>query len=76
MLLMFYSFTYQLMALAFMVFILLAYVGILFSQGVSGTWLKYPGHFIYMNLALLKGFIHYKKGVKSNAWQPTKRNQD
>ena len=26
-----------------------------------------------MNLALLKGFVIYMKGVESNVWQPTKR---
>ncbi|MGE0566394.1 MAG: glycosyltransferase [Bacteroidia bacterium] len=31
-------------------------------------------HFYNMNYALLKGFIEFKKGVKSNIWQPTKRN--
>jgi cellulose synthase/poly-beta-1,6-N-acetylglucosamine synthase-like glycosyltransferase len=75
MVLMFTSFTYQLMALGFMVFLCIGYAGILFSQGLTGTLIKYPGHFIYMNLALLKGFVQYTKGVKSNAWQPTARNQ-
>ncbi len=50
--------------------------GILFSQSKSLSWLKYPGHFIHMNLALLRGFFIYIKGVKSNVWQPTTRNQN
>ena len=49
--------------------------GILFSQSENAGLLKYPGHFLYMNLALLKGFFVYLKGVKSNVWQPTSRNQ-
>ncbi len=73
--LMFYSGFYQLMALGFMLFFFTGYLGVLFSQSLKGTWLKYPGHFIYMNLALLKGFVQYTKGVTSNAWQPTARNQ-
>ncbi|MCO5249391.1 MAG: glycosyltransferase [Chitinophagales bacterium] len=30
-------------------------------------------YFIYMNLALVQGFIVYLKGVKSNVWKPTRR---
>jgi cellulose synthase/poly-beta-1,6-N-acetylglucosamine synthase-like glycosyltransferase len=37
--------------------------------------LRFINHFIMMNIALLVGFINYTKGVKSNVWQPTKRNQ-
>lgn len=31
-------------------------------------------YFMLMNLALLEGFFKYLKGIKSNVWQPTKRN--
>lgn len=54
---------------------LLGLLGIVFSQRKAPALLKYPGHFINMNLALFIGFIKYLKGVKSNAWQPTKRDQ-
>ncbi len=37
--------------------------------------LRFVTHFISMNFALLVGFINYLKGVKSNVWQPTRRNQ-
>ncbi len=30
-------------------------------------------YFIYMNIALLHGFIKYLSGIKNNVWQPTKR---
>jgi len=33
-------------------------------------------YFCAMNVAMLKGFITYGKGVQSSVWQPTKRNQD
>jgi len=36
--------------------------------------LRYITYFIAMNLALLKGFFTYIKGVRNNVWQPTKRN--
>lgn len=66
---------YALFAGFYMLFIGLGMFGILFSQSKKAGLLKYPGHFIYMNLALLEGFSIYLKGVKSNAWQPTRRNQ-
>lgn len=31
-------------------------------------------YFIMMNIALLEGFIKFIKGVKTNVWQPPKRN--
>lgn len=36
--------------------------------------LNFVSHFYLMNFALLKGFINYCKGVKTNVWQPVKRN--
>lgn len=66
---------YGLIAAFYVVFILLGVLGILFSQSSWIGVLKYPGHFIHMNIALLKGFYIYLKGVQSNAWEPTKRNQ-
>jgi len=35
---------------------------------------RFVSHFYLMNLALLKGFLIFVKGVDSNIWQPTKRN--
>ncbi len=37
--------------------------------------LRFVTHFLSMNLALVVGFIKFLKGVKSNVWQPTRRNQ-
>ncbi|MFH0756200.1 MAG: glycosyltransferase [Bacteroidota bacterium] len=37
--------------------------------------LRFISHFVIMNLALLAGFIRYIGGIKSNVWQPTRRNQ-
>lgn len=67
---------FALFAGSYMVFIGLGLFGILFSQRGNAGWLKYPGHFLHMNLALLEGFFIFIKGVESNVWQPTKRNQD
>jgi cellulose synthase/poly-beta-1,6-N-acetylglucosamine synthase-like glycosyltransferase len=38
--------------------------------------LRFISHFVLMNLALLAGFFRYIKGITSNVWQPTRRNQD
>lgn len=38
--------------------------------------LRFISHFVLMNVALLAGFIRYLGGIKSNVWQPTRRNQD
>ncbi len=35
--------------------------------------IRFVSHFYLMNLALLKGFFVFAKGVESNVWQPTKR---
>lgn len=35
--------------------------------------LRFVRYFIYMNLAMLQGFFMYIKGIKTNVWTPTKR---
>ncbi len=37
--------------------------------------LRFITHFYNTNLAIFAGFFWYLKGIKSNVWQPTKRNQ-
>ena len=37
--------------------------------------LRFITYFISRNFALLAGFIKFLKGVKTNVWQPTRRNQ-
>ncbi len=37
--------------------------------------LRFITHFYSMNFALFIGFFKYLKGVKTNVWKPTKRNQ-
>ena len=37
--------------------------------------LRFSTHFLSMNVALFVGLIKFLKGVKSNVWQPTQRNQ-
>ncbi len=36
--------------------------------------LRFISYFSYMNLALLKGFFRYVRGIDSGVWTPTKRN--
>lgn len=35
--------------------------------------LRFISHFYYMNIALLTGLFRYMKGVKTNVWEPTRR---
>lgn len=44
--------------------------------GIHSRLLRFISHFYQMNFALLLGFVKYIKGVQSNVWQPTKRNQN
>ena len=37
--------------------------------------LRFISHFVWMNVALFAGFIRFLGGIKSNVWQPTRRNQ-
>lgn len=37
--------------------------------------LRFIRHFLTMNIALLIGFFKFANGVKSGAWEPTRRNQ-
>ena len=43
--------------------------------GIHILFLRFITHFLSMNLAMLIGFFRFIIGVKSNVWQPTKRNQ-
>jgi cellulose synthase/poly-beta-1,6-N-acetylglucosamine synthase-like glycosyltransferase len=36
--------------------------------------LRFVTHFYYMNIAMLAGLLRFMKGVKTNVWEPTKRN--
>ena len=46
------------------------------QRTVGLHWLPLRGahYFLAMNLALVTGFLKFIKGVRSNVWQPTKRN--
>ncbi|MCH2045350.1 MAG: glycosyltransferase [Saprospiraceae bacterium] len=47
---------------------------ILQKMQINISLIRYVAYFNAMNLALLAGFFKYLKGVKTNVWQPTKRN--
>jgi cellulose synthase/poly-beta-1,6-N-acetylglucosamine synthase-like glycosyltransferase len=42
--------------------------------GIHLKLLRFIAYFSYMNLALMKGFFRYMKGIESGVWAPTKRN--
>lgn len=48
---------------------------LLMKRNIETGALRFVNHFLMMNVALLIGFAKYTKGIKSNVWQPTKRNQ-
>lgn len=48
---------------------------ILTAVNINVPLLRFLRYFLAMNTALLVGFFHYAKGVKTNIWQPTKRNE-
>jgi cellulose synthase/poly-beta-1,6-N-acetylglucosamine synthase-like glycosyltransferase len=68
------------LALKFKIFMIIALLQVLgmtaplFDKILHIKLLRYLAHFYMMNLALLKGFVMFAKGVESNVWQPTKRN--
>lgn len=43
-------------------------------MGIHLILLRFASYFYSMNLALVKGYLMYRGGVKTNAWSPTKRN--
>ena len=43
------------------------------KAGVHFRFLRFVSYFSMMNLALLKGFFHFMKGINSGIWTPTKR---
>lgn len=45
------------------------------KKGKNVFVLRLFTHFTLMNTALLEGLIKYSKGISTNVWQPTKRNQ-
>ena len=48
---------------------------ILKKVSIHISFLRFITHFCAMNLAMLVGFVRFRKGVMNNVWQPTKRNQ-
>tara|TARA_B110000037_G_scaffold216483_1_gene275703 strand:+ start:2220 stop:3323 length:1104 start_codon:yes stop_codon:yes gene_type:complete len=48
---------------------------ILMLININVNLLRFIRYFLVMNMALLIGFFKYAQGVKTNIWQPTKRNE-
>ena len=68
---------YLLFALIQIIFISIPLIDqILRKIGIHVLPLRFISHFVLMNLALLAGFFRYLGGIKSNVWQPTRRNQN
>ena len=74
--LIFYNDFYLYLFIAYnFIFILLITDFLLKKIKIHNVLLRFITHFMSMNLALLIGMIKAMKGVKSNVWKPTKRNQ-
>ena len=72
----FSSFFFKIMVVIQLGIILLSLVDVLLkSIKIHILPLRFATHFLTMNLALLVGLIKHIKGVQSNVWQPTQRNQ-
>lgn len=67
---------FYLFTLVLQVFLLLSpFLDVVLKRiGIHLVLLRFVSYFYLMNLALVRGFIMYAKGVKTNAWSPTKRN--
>ena len=47
---------------------------LLINMGIENKMTKFVAYFVSMNVAIGIGFFNYIKGIKSNVWEPTKRN--
>ncbi len=68
-------FVAQLSVLMLVSLLFLLIVDIIMEKaGIHFLILRFIRYFLHMNLALLNGFFIYLKGVKTNAWTSTKRD--
>ena len=68
---------YSLFALLQLIFIFIPLIDFILRKiRIHVLPLRFISHFVLMNLALLAGFFRFTGGIKSNVWQPTRRNQD
>ncbi len=59
-----------------MIFLLIPFIDLILRKiKIHIVILRFITHFLSMNLAIFAGFILYMKGIKSNVWKPTRRNQ-
>lgn len=67
---------YLVLFIAYNFMIFLTFADFLLKKlNIHNVFLRFVTHFLSMNLALLIGMFKSIKGVKSNVWKPTKRNQ-
>lgn len=69
------TFYLYLLLLSHVIFALAILDYILFAANINVNLLRLLRYFITMNIALFLGFISFLQGVKTNIWQPTKRNE-
>lgn len=72
----FESYFYLILFICYNFLLLLPLADFLLKKlNIHNVLLRFITHFFTMNLALLTGMFKAIKGVKSNVWKPTKRNQ-
>jgi cellulose synthase/poly-beta-1,6-N-acetylglucosamine synthase-like glycosyltransferase len=70
------SFFYLLLFLLQVIFLLLPAFDMYFKKfNIHFVPLRFFTHFYFMNIALFIGFIKYLGGIRTGAWEPTKRFQ-
>lgn len=69
----FYAFTFRLQCLLLISPVL---DFLLRKINLHVSLLRFASYFIIMNLALIKGFLMFARGVKTNVWNRTERNID
>jgi len=58
------------------IFLLLPFLDLILRKiKIQIVILRFVTHFYNMNLAMLVGYLKFLKGITSNVWEPTKRNQ-
>ena len=72
----FYSPFYLVLLIAYLGVLLLPLLDLILKMlNIHIFILRFITHFCAMNLAMLVGFVRKNMGVRSNVWEPTKRNQ-
>ncbi len=72
-----YGLFYQVFAVMLFFSLIIPIIDYLLRKyGIHIILLRFISHYYYMNLGLFIGLLKYIKGVKTNVWEPTKRESN